>query len=434
MRDNLKEFMKYVSLSILGLIGLSCYILADTFFISDKLGSMGIAALNFSIPVYSLISGIGMMIGIGGATRFSILKGQQEEEQGNVVFTHCMTAGTLSGVVLAIIGFLFAKPLAVLLGADITTLDMTKVYISTILGFSPFFIVNNILLAFVRHDYNPKLSMNALMLGSLSNIVLDYIFMYPLKMGMFGAAFATGIAPVVGILLLSRHFITGRNTFSLKKIKFKMQIILDVMRLGLATFIAEISSGVVLITFNLVILKLEGNLGVSSYGIVANIALVCLAIFTGIAQGVQPLLSRSHGSGDKKSIKGVMTMAFITSAVVAALIYASSYIYTDSIVKVFNGENIERVSELARSGIRIYFTGFFFAGINIIIATFMSSTERTRSAFAISLLRGSVLFIPAVLILGSIWNMTGVWLSFVLTELIVMCISLRRLYGLYRAG
>jgi putative MATE family efflux protein len=414
-----KSFVKYVSLNILGMLGLSCYILADTFFVSKALGATGVAALNFSISIYSIIHGSGLMIGIGGATRYSILKSQMDDKKANIIFTTCIKLGIVTGIIFVIIGVFGSKSLALLFGADITTLQLTRTYMATILFFAPFFIMNNILLAFVRNDNNPKLSMIAMLTGSFSNIILDYIFMFPLGMGMFGAAFATGLAPIISIGIISIHFIKGKNNFSFIKCRVRWSIICDVISLGLAAFISEVSSAVVLITFNLVILGLQGNIGVASYGIVANIALVGISIFTGIAQGIQPLVSQGYGLGQHRVLKKVVAYALITSLSIAALIYFTVFIKADQIIGMFNSEQNLNITRIANIGLRIYFLGFFFAGINIIMAMYLSATERAKDAFVISIARGCIIIVPMVLLLSNLLNMSGVWLAFVLTEGVV---------------
>lgn len=419
-----KNFAKYVSLNILGMIGLSCYILADTFFISKALGTTGVAALNFSISIYSVIHGTGLMIGIGGATRYSILRSQNEEKKANAVYTTSIKLGTLLGVVFAIIGIFGSNALAQVLGADIDTLPLTKTYLTTILCFAPFFIMNNILLAFVRNDNNPNLSMIAMLTGSFSNVVLDYIFMFPLGMGMFGAAFATGLAPIISIGIMSLHFIKGKNSFNFIKNRISWTSICDISSLGLSAFITEVSSAVVLITFNLVIIGLKGNLGVASYGIVANIALVGVSIFTGIAQGIQPLVSKGYGMGNQMVLKKVMKYALITSLSIASLIYFTIFSNAENIIGIFNSEKNMEIAQIAKEGLRIYFIGFFFAGINIIIAMYLSATESAKEAFIISISRGCIIIVPLVILLSSILQMTGVWLAFVLTECTVTLIAM----------
>ncbi len=425
MNNNIfKDFTKYVTLNILGMLGLSCYILADTFFISKALGSTGVAALNFSISIYSVIHGTGLMIGIGGATRYSILRSQKRDKKANIVYSTCIKLGAIIGLLFVIIGVFRSRALASTLGADANTLPMTKTYLSTILSFAPFFIMNNILLAFVRNDNNPRLSMIAMLVGSFSNIILDYLFMFPLEMGMFGAAFATGLAPIISILTLSLHFAKGRNSLKLTKGTVKLSRVFDVLRLGLSSFITEVSSAIVLITFNLVILKLTGNLGVASYGIVANIALVGVSIFTGIAQGIQPLISKGYGTKNFAELNKVMKYALVTSGVIALIIYSAVFFNADGIVGIFNSEQNLGILYIAREGLRIYFIGFLFAGINIIMSIYLSSIERAKDAFVISMARGAVIIIPLVLILSNIFKMTGVWLAFVITEFAVTMITL----------
>jgi putative MATE family efflux protein len=419
-----KDFTKYVSLNILGMLGLSCYILVDTFFVSKALGATGVAALNFSISIYSVIHGIGLMVGIGGATRYSILKSRNKDAKANMVYSTCVKIGLVIGLILAIIGIFASKSLALLLGADTSTLPLTKTYLTTILCFSPFFIMNNIIIAFVRNDNNPNLSMIAMLTGSFSNIILDYIFMFPLKMGMFGAAFATSLAPIISLAILAIHFLNGKNNFRYSKNKIRLSWVLDIVRLGLSSFITEISSAVALITFNLVILKLEGNIGVASYGIVANIALVAVSVFIGIAQGMQPLISRGYGLKDSYMVKKVMNYALITSIILAVLIYLGVFFNADTIVAAFNSENNLDIAQIAKRGLRIYFIGFFFAGINIIMSMYLSATENAKEAFTVSVARGCFIIVPLALLLSVLLKITGIWLSFALTECIVTVIAI----------
>ncbi|WP_414839740.1 MATE family efflux transporter [Carnobacterium sp. TMP28] len=419
----LKKFIQYASVNILGMIGLSLYILADTYFVSKALGSIGIASLNLSISIYSIIHGLGLMIGIGGATKFILLK-VQKKESATRVFSISLKIGLMVGVLLLLIGIFGAKRLASGLGADSLTLPLTQTYLTTILIFAPFFIVNNILLAFVRNDNNPNLSMIAMLVGSFSNIILDYIFIFPLNMGIFGAAFATGLAPIISIFVLLIHFVQKNNTIKLIKTKLELKRVKDIFSLGLSSFVIEISSAVALITFNRVILRLEGNDGVAAYAIVANLALVAIAIFTGLAQGTQPLISHYFGLKEFDKLKKIRHYALVTALLIAFTLYTIILVFSESMIHLFNSENNRRVAEIAAVGLKIYFLGFFFAGVTIVTTMILSATEHVREALFISLLRGLVLIVPILLIASYFWTMTGVWFSFVLTELIVTGISL----------
>ncbi len=288
----LKEFARYVVSNICGMIGLSCYILADTFFISRGLGARGLAALNLAIPVYSFVHGSGLMLGMGGATGYSICAGRGDSKNGDSIFSNAVYAMAAFAAVCVAAGIFFSGKLALALGADREIFAMTKTYLQVILFFAPAFMANDLLLCFVRNDGNPRLSMAAMLAGSFSNIVLDYVFIFPLGMGILGAVLATGFAPVISLGVLSRHWTLKKNRFHFVKAKPELRQAADSIFLGVPALIAEAASGIVIIVFNAVILRLEGNTGVAAYGVVANLSLVVTAVYTGISQGAQPILSR----------------------------------------------------------------------------------------------------------------------------------------------
>ena len=196
-RSCFREFSRYTTLSILGTLGVSCYILADTFFVSAGLGAKGLAALNLAIPVYNFIHGTGLMLGMGGAARFSVSKSQNKQGQVDAIYSNTVRLAAIFSVLFFVVGMFFAGNLATILGADAQIYEMTTVYLRWLLIFAPAFIFNDVFLCFVRNDGSPQLSMTAMLIGSFSNILLDYIFIFPLHMGLFGAVFATGLSPII---------------------------------------------------------------------------------------------------------------------------------------------------------------------------------------------------------------------------------------------
>lgn len=411
-----REYFKYISLNILGMLGLSCYILADTYFVSNRMGTNGLAALNLAIAVYSLIHGTGLMIGIGGATRYTISRSQGKARRASEAFWDSLVLGMAAAAFFAAAGVFGAEFIAKLLGANEEILPLTAVYLRTILCFSPCFILNNIVLAFVRNDGSPRLSMTGMICGSLGNIVLDYIFMYPLGWGMFGAAFATGLAPVISLSILSTFFIKKRNHFQLKIHRVRFGTVRDLCGLGNSAFINEVSSAVVLIVFNLLILRISGNVGVAAYGVVANLALVAVAVFTGTAQGSQPLISKSHGKGEKIQVRAFYRYAAVTAFVLGAFMILVVYMNTSNFVEVFNSEQDEKLAVLASEGLRLYFLGFFFAGINIVTAAYLGAVEKARAAFFVAAFRGTLGILIFAVVLGLCFGMKGIWLSYPVTE------------------
>lgn len=404
-----REFFRYTSQNIMGMIGLSCYILADTYFISQGLGADGLTALNLAIPFYNFIQGIGLMLGMGGATRFSILRGQDMEEEAMGVFTQSLMLALMASVAFVIPGVFFAPQLSTLLGGSGVVHGMTATYLRVLLSFAPAFLLNNVLLCFVRNDSAPRLAMTAMLGGSFSNIVLDYIFIFPFGMGMFGAVLATGLAPVISIMILSPHF--RKRSLRLKRQGLRLRGTGRLAVLGCPSLISEMSSGLVLILFNLIILDLAGNLGVAGYGVVANIYLVVLALFTGLGQGIQPLVSAAWGRRDIRCVRTVYRYALVAAAVLSVGVYVLSVLLDEPIVSVFNREQDPLLQEIAVRGLHLYFIAFFFAGFNVVTAVFFSSMDRPRAGFAVSILRGFVLIVPLAIFLSRVWGMDGVWLS-----------------------
>ena len=419
MNTVLKDFVKYVSSNIMGMIGLSCYILADTFFIARGVGADGLTSLNLAIPVYSFINGIGLMISMGSATRYSISRGNGDRQAFRDIFSQAVYFTAVMSAVIVILGITSAESLSLLLGADSATLNMTASYLKILMLFTPFFMCNNLLTCFVRNDGAPELAMAGMLLGTLSNIVLDYLFIFPLHLGMKGAAMATTAAPCIGILILSTHFFRRKNQFHFHAVRPSLRRMLDICTLGASSLIAELSSGVVIIVFNLLLLKFSGNLGVAAYGIIANIALVLISIYTGIAQGIQPIVSRCYGSREYHSIKKVLQYALIVAAALSFLSYIIMFLYAAPITALFNKDGNPALAAIAEQGTRIYFTALLFIGINIIASAYLSCVERPGQAFLLSSLRGFLLIIPSAFLLSFLFGMTGVWLAQPITELLV---------------
>lgn len=410
------------------MVGLSCYILADTFFISKGLGANGLAALNLAIPIYSFIHGCGLMLGMGGGTKYSIFRGQNASKNADAVFTNTLYMAVVFAGFFMLMGIFFSQELTLLLGANAEIADMTKTYLRVILLFSPAFIMNNICICFVRNDGNPRLSMLAMLGGSFSNIILDYILIFPCHMGILGAVLATGIAPVISMGILSRHLLSDKRGFHTAWERPHIAIIRSIVSLGFPSMVTEISSGIVIIIFNMLFLKLAGNVGIAAYGVIANLSLVVVAIYNGIAQGIQPVISRAYGKKEKGTIQQTFRYGVFTVVILSILIYVVMFVFADPITGIFNSEGNARLQDLAGKGMRLYFTVAPFVGFNILASAYFTSIEQAVPAQVISVVRGFVLIIPMAFALAALAGITGVWLAFPVTEGIV-CLMGVGMYG-----
>ena len=414
------EFRRYAAPGVLGMIGISCYILADTFFVATGTGSLGLAALNIAIPAYNLMNGLGLMVGVGGATHYSLCRAQGDAAEADRTFTHTLLLGLCIALVFVLTGTFGVVPLSRLLGANAETLDMTAVYLRLLLCFAPFFVTNNIMIAFVRNDGEPGRAMAGMIAGSLFNIVFDWVFIFPCGLGMFGAALATGASPLASLLVLSGHLRRPSRGFHLRRERLRPRLLPRICAPGLSSLVSELASGITLLLINLVLLRIAGNTAVASYGVIANLALVETAIFTGLSTGVQPLISRSAEADRRRLLRWTVT----TALVISALMYVLVFVFASPITAVFNSEHDPALAACAVPGLRIYFAGFLAACINIIAAAYFSAAGHASRGFIISLVRSIIAIPPVLFALSALLGVTGVWLTFPAVEALACALSL----------
>ena len=417
-----KQFFKYVSQNIFGLLGTSCYILADTYFIAQAAGTDGVTLLNLCLPIYNLIFAFGSMIGLGAATRYAILRAQGDARAqryfSNAIFSVCILA-----VPFMLVGIFRPDGLLRLMGGDADIVALGVNYARIFLMFTPFFMCNYVVASFVRNDGDPSLAMVATLSGSLFNVVFDYIFIFPMGLGLPGAALTTAISPILSIAVCSAHFIKKSNTITFVRKAPSVRLLAQSCQLGISGFVGELSSGVTTTVFNFLLLRLAGNVAVAAYGVVANFALVATAIFNGVAQGAQPLVSQCYGKNEMAGARKLLLLGCGTALGLAALLYGVVFGYTDALTALFNSENSALMAAFAHSGMRIYFVGYFFAGCNIVAAGYLGAVNRPAEASITSLCRGMVAIVVCSLVLSALFGMNGVWAAFPVSEAITLALT-----------
>ena len=238
-----KQYFRYVSQNIFGLIGTSCYILADTYFIAQAAGTDGVAMLNLCLPIYNFIFAFGSMIGLGSATRYAILKAQNDE-RAHRYFSNGLMCAILIAVPFMLVGAFCPDAVLRLMGGDAAIVALGLQYTRIFLLFTPFFMCNYIVSAFTRNDGDPSLAMVATLSGSLFNVVFDYIFIFPMGWGLPGAALATAISPVISISICSLHFRKPTNGVQFVRQRPSARLLLQSCQLGISGFVGEMSSAV----------------------------------------------------------------------------------------------------------------------------------------------------------------------------------------------
>ena len=409
-----QQFFKYVFQNVAGMIGVSVYILADTFFISVCSGANGITVLNLALPIYGLIFAIGSMVGVGSATRFAIRKAQGKKDI-DFYFTQAVIWDCILSIPFMLLGIFAPEQVLRFMGADAVIMELGKSYVRIFMTAAPFFMVNYVFTAFTRNDNAPTTAM----IGSIAG---DYIFMFPMGLGLTGAALATVFSPVITSLVCSVHCL-GKN--SGVRFRWKLPSVRQMFSccgLGVSAFVGEISSAVTTTIFNFLILGIAGNVGVAAYGVVANLSLIAMAIFNGISQGVQPLTSKSYGHGNKDGVRTLLKLGIFVSLAVETVIVAVVWNFTDTLVDIFNSEGNESLLCLAHDGLRLYFLGYLFAGINILLVSYFAATARVKQAFVASVLRGALAIAVCAVVMAKLWGIYGVWLSFLISEILTFAV------------
>lgn len=433
--DRLSSFQltKYVVFNILGTLSYSCYALADTYFIAKAFGITGMTALNFAVSLMYVINGTALMLAMGGAIKFAVTRGENDQTQGNAVFSSAMILCLIAGSISLLTGIFLAEPVAVMMGADDSTMYYTVIYIRTLLCFGVAFFLNNTVTAFVRNDGAPKLAMAGMVIGSFSNIVLDYVFIFHLGMGVFGGALASCIAPLISLAVQAIHFLRKKNSFTFQLCTASWHLCSSILAYGASSLITEGLPGIVLIFTNLCLLSLVGNIGVAAFGVLTNTALVATAVFTGIAQGIQPMASTAYSREDNITGWAVFCYAVQSALLLAIFICIIVFICANQIAAVFNSEHDPTMAALACRGLRLYFIGYIFAGFNIAVSAYLSAVAQPRQAFFIAIQRCGLIMIPAVLVMSVLIGVDGVWLSFPAAEALVAFYSVFCALQIYRS-
>lgn len=416
-------FFSYLIPSVSATLVTSVYILADTMMIGKGVGAVGIAALNLMLPIFSVYIGTGILFGVGGSVLFSVSKGRGEDRKAREYFTVSVSLAALTSALYMWLFTRFFDPITLMLGRNPGTEGYVREY-GRFLQMTPaIFLFSSFLQAFVRNDGDPKRAMAGVITGGVTNVFLDYLFIFRFQWGMAGAAFATVLGYGLTTAILCTHFLSRANTLALVKVQSPGRKCWEVARHGFSSFLLEESSGVIMVIFNRQLLHYVGELGVVVYGIISNSALVVSSINNGISQAAQPILAVNYGAGQKKRV--ALAMKYASWAAVAAGIFftIAGLLFPRQITGFFVEAGPE-IMDMAVGAVRIYFLSFLPLGVNMLCTTYLQSVMEPNQAMTICLLRGFVLSGILVLILPVIWGVNGIWAVMLVTELLTLTVSL----------
>lgn len=415
-----KVFLNYLIPSVSATLVTSIYILADTMMIGRSVGEAGIAALNILLPLYTAFYGFGMMCGIGGSVLFGFSMGKGKVREARGYFTTGFIMSVFFAILCVLICNVFFTPITTFMGATDSMAAHIVPYGRVLATAAPAFIFSSFLQAFVRNDGAPKLAMAGVMSGGVTNVVLDYLFIFVLDGGMGGAALATALGSVLTVSILSTHFLSKNN-----QLKFTAAVtvrkVKEIIGNGLASFILEVSNGFVMLLFNLQLLAYVGDLGVVVYGIISNLALVVNSLSNGMSQAIQPLLSTNYGAGKNDRVRQTRKLGAQIAFLAGAMFTSVGLLFPKTLSYLFLDPS-EEVLAMAVWAIRLYFTGFLVSEWNIMGGTYFQAVVKPKYSLLITLLRGVVLNSLMVFLLPALLGVSGIWMAVAVSEFITAAV------------
>lgn len=426
LQDSVKKlFGKYLVPSISATMVTSVYILADTIMIGKGIGADAIAALNILLPIFSIYFGTGLLCGVGGGVLLSFCMGKGQTEEGNHYFTTALLLNLIMSILYLAAGLLFFKPITVFLGSTSSTEQYIYEYGKVMLIGTPFFLFSSFLQTFIRNDKAPKHAMIAVISGGITNILLDYIFIFIFGWGMKGASLATVIGSGLTCLILIGHFFSKENHLKIRKKGIHIGYVKQIFMNGFSSFLVEMSSGIIIMLFNIQLLRYAGDLGVTVYSIISNTALIVMSMSNGISQAAQPIIAVNHGAGKSERVYGVRRLALFAACIVGIFVTGLGLLWPKLIIEIFLNPT-EEILQMAPGAIRLYFWSFTGMAVNNVLSNYFQSVLKPAKALAICLSRGVVLSGIFVTILPMLFGLgiTGIWITMPLTELLTFGLAI----------
>lgn len=409
-------FAKQFFPTMLGMMSTALLTVVDGIFVGRGLGSDALAAVNVSAPLFMIVAGISLMFGMGGGILVSLNLSRGKSKVANINVTQSTAALCIVALIIALVVTSFPTQTAVLFGANDYLKGMAGEYIFWYAVSLPVCVLMIALPFFVRQT-NPNFAMWAMLACTITNIALDYLFIFVLKLGLFGAAIATDIGEIVSALLLIGYLLNPKIAVRFAKLKMSVKSIRLTLRnawymikLGISTCLSEVTIAIMTITGNYVFMRYLGADGVAAYSIICYLFPVIFMVFNAMIQSAQPIISYNYGCGQIERSNKVTRLAF-TFALCFGLLMTSLFSgFSNTIISLFLTDKLSNAYQYALFGLPLFALDYVFFGINVIAIGYYSSIERVKRAITLTLLRG-ILPVIFFFILPKLYGITGIWLS-----------------------
>lgn len=419
-----KQFFKFVIPSVVSMLVFNLYTMVDGIYVARFVGEHALSAVNISMPYVNFIFAFSILFSVGTSTVVAIFRGENNMKSANETFTRNTIFLTVCALIITLLALVFQNELALFLGASEVTLPYVHDYLGVLIWFTFFFIVSYSMEVLVKTDGFPKLATAAVTVGAVTNIVMDYVLVVHMGMGIRGAAIATGLSQVLTFTVFTIHFLGKRGTIHWCKTTMDLSVYKRIIPIGTADFITELSAGTIIFLFNHAILKHIGDNGVVTYTVITYIYNIVMMTFTGISQGMQPLVSFYRGRREENTCRLFLRYALYSTFAMSMLALAICLFMTPALVSIFIDASRAELFTYTVHAFRIYSLCYLVIGYNIVCSGYFAAVEKSGYSFAISLLRGFVLIAASIWIMGELFQGEGIWYATLVCESSTLVVSI----------
>ena len=418
-----KKLFRFCLSPIIMMVFTSIYGVVDGLFVSNFVGKTSFAAINLVMPFIMVLGGIGFMIGAGGSALVAKTLGMGYKKDANRYFTMMIMLTAIVGITLSVVGIIFIRPIALLLGATDDMLQECVIYGRTALAFNTAFMLQNVFQTFLTTAEKPKLGLMATVAAGLTNMSLDALFIAGLKLGVAGAALATGISECIGGILPFIYFLRPNSSLlRLVKTKIELKILVRACVNGSSELMSNISGSLVSVVYNLQLLKYAGENGVATYGVLMYIQFIFIAIFIGYTIGTAPIIGYHFGASNYGELRNMLRKSLLLMTSAGVIMMFLAQVLASPLAHIFVGYDKELL-DMTKYAFRIFSFSFILAGINIFTSSFFTALNNGGISAAISFLRTLVFQMLSVLILPLLFGLNGIWGANIAAEVFALILS-----------
>ncbi len=424
MNDKLKNLWRYIFPSMGGLFVTYLYNVVDGIFVGQGVGSAALGAVNIGVPFITFAVAVAAMFPMGGATVVAIRMGRGDREGANHAFMTSVALTLLVSLLLTVAGMVFCEQIIGMSGGRTLSRDMRNMaveYLFYYCAFSVPMLLSTCLFVFVRNDGFPALSFVGMCVGAGANIFLDWLFIFPMDMGVTGAAIASGLGQVFSVAVLLSHFVRRRGSLRFRRFHLSGALAVKICKRGVPEAVSQLTTPVTALCYNLMLAKLAGDIGVSTFSVLSFIYSLANAILSGVAQGLQPLWGNCCGERDTDGMNEYFRWGIRINAILSAAIYGLLLFFTESVIRIFNQD--PELVQNASTALPLFSLSFIPMALNLIYTAFLYSTKRTLQADAISFSRGVVLKAAAIFCLPVLLGGDTIWLAPLAAEMLTLLLA-----------